>query len=63
MKRLATFLKATTLGGLFVVLPLIVVFMLLTKAVMTVHGLAQSLMQKMAGEESGARIFQFSPRY
>ena len=57
MKRLGEFLKATTLGGLFVVLPLIVVFGLLTKAVMTVHGLAQSLVEKMAGQHSEAAHF------
>jgi len=52
MKRLAAFLKATTLGGLFVVLPLIVVFGLLGKVVMGVHGVAESLMNKLAGEGS-----------
>jgi uncharacterized membrane protein len=57
MKRLGIFLKATTLGGLFVVLPLIVVVGLLTKAVMGVHAAAQSLMVKMAGQESEAAHF------
>jgi uncharacterized membrane protein len=57
MKRLAAFLKATTLGGLFVVLPLIVIFGLLAKAVMGVHGVAQSLMAKLAGEGSEAAHF------
>jgi uncharacterized membrane protein len=57
MKRLAAFLKATTLGGFFVVLPLIVLFALLTKAVMTVRTAAQSLMEKIAGEESEAAQF------
>jgi uncharacterized membrane protein len=57
MKRLAAFFKATTLGGLFVVLPLIVVVGLLTKAVMTVHTAAQALMEKMAGKESEAAHF------
>jgi uncharacterized membrane protein len=57
MKRLAAFLKATTLGGLFVVLPLIVVFGLLTKAVMGVHAVAHSLMEKIAGQESEAAHF------
>ena len=52
MKRLAAFLKATTLGGLFVVLPLIVIFGLLAKGVMGVHGVAQSLMAKLAGQGS-----------
>jgi hypothetical protein len=49
MKRLAAFLKTTTLGGLFVVLPLLVVLGLLTKLVMGVHTVAGSLMGKIAG--------------
>jgi uncharacterized membrane protein len=52
MKQLAAFLKATTLGGLFVVLPLIVVFGLLGKVMMGVHRVAESLMNKLAGQES-----------
>lgn len=57
MKRLAAFLKTTTLGGLFVVLPLIVVLGLLTKLVMGVHAAAQSVMAKLAGEGSEAAHF------
>ena len=57
MKRLALFLKTTTLGGLFVVLPLMVVFGLLAKVVMGVHEAAESLMTKMAGEHSEAAHF------
>ena len=57
MKRLASFLHATTLGGLFVVLPVVVVFALLTKAVMGVHGVAQSIMAKLVGEGSEAAHF------
>jgi uncharacterized membrane protein len=57
MKRLAAFLKATTRGGLFVVLPLIIVLAVLTKAVMTVHAVAQSIVGKLAGEDSEAAHF------
>jgi uncharacterized membrane protein len=57
MKRIAAFLKATTIGGLFVVLPIVLVFALLAKAVMTVHGIAQSLVEKMAGQHSEAAHF------
>ena len=57
MKRLAAFLKTTTLGGLFVVLPLIVVLGLLTKLVMGVHAAAESVMAKLAGKESEAAHF------
>jgi uncharacterized membrane protein len=52
MKRFAAFLKATTLGGLFVVLPLIVVFGLLGKLFIGVHGVAETLMKKLTGQES-----------
>ena len=57
MKRLAAFLHATTLGGLFVVLPVVVVLALVTKAVTVVHGVAQSIMTKLAGEGSEAAHF------
>jgi uncharacterized membrane protein len=57
MKRLAAFLKATTLGGLFVVLPLIVVFLLLTKAVMGVRSAVQTIVERLAGQESEAAQF------
>lgn len=57
MKRLAVFLKTTTLGGLFVVLPLLVVLGLLAKLVMGVHAAAQSVMAKIAGEQSEAAHF------
>jgi hypothetical protein len=57
MNRLFAFFKATTRGGLFVVLPIVVVCALLTKAVMTVRTAAQSLMEKVAGQESGAAQF------
>ena len=57
MKRIAAFLKTTILGGLFVVLPLIVVLGIMTKLVMGVHDVAESLMNKMAGEHSEAAHF------
>ena len=57
MKRLASFLHATTLGGLFVVLPVVVLLVVLAKAVMIVHGVAQSIMTKLAGEGSEAAHF------
>jgi len=57
MKRFSGFLKATTLGGLFVVLPLIVVLGIMTKLVMGIHEAAESLMNKMAGEHSEAAHF------
>lgn len=57
MKRLALFLKTTTLGGLFVVLPLMVVLALLAKVVMGVHAAAQAVMAKLAGEGSEAAHF------
>ena len=57
MKRLAAFLKTTTLGGLFVVLPLLVVLGLLAKLVMGVHAVALSVMAKLTGEGSEAAHF------
>ncbi len=57
MKRLAAFLKATTLGGLFVVLPLIIFAGLSAKAVLGIRAAAQALMEKMAGEGSEAAQF------
>ena len=57
MKQLGAFLKTTTLGGLFVVLPLIVVFGLLAKVVMGVHAGAESLMNKLVGGQSEAAHF------
>jgi uncharacterized membrane protein len=57
MKRLAEFLKTTILGGLFVVLPLIVVLGIMTKLVMGIHDAAESAMAKMAGEQSEAAHF------
>jgi uncharacterized membrane protein len=57
MKRIAAFLKTTTLGGLFVLLPLIVVLGIMAKLVMGVHDSAESLMNKLAGEQSDAAHF------
>jgi hypothetical protein len=57
MKRPAAFLKATTLGGLFVVLPLIVVFGLMAKVAMGVHEVAEPVMAKITGEHSDAAHF------
>lgn len=57
MKRLSTFLKTTTLGGLFVFLPVMLAFVLVAKAVMGVRAGAGALMEKIAGQGSGAAQF------
>ncbi len=57
MKRLAAFLKATTLGGLFVLLPVVVVFGIAAKTVLGVHAAAQSIMEKLTGQDSEAAHF------
>lgn len=57
MKRIAAFLKATTLGGLFVLLPVIVVFILIGKAVVTTHSAALAIMDSLAGHDSVAAEF------
>lgn len=43
MKRLAAFLKATTLGGLFVLLPVVVVLGIAAKTVLGVRETAQTV--------------------
>lgn len=57
MKRLAAFLKATTLGGLFVLLPVVAVFVLLAKAVVTTHSMAHAVMEKITDKDSVAEDF------
>jgi len=57
MKRIAAFLKATTLGGLFVLLPVVVVLFLLTQTVVTVHSVAHALMEQVTGQDSVADEF------
>ncbi len=57
MKRLAAFLKATTLGGLVVLLPVVVVLGVAAKTVLGVRGVAQSFMEKIAGGNSDAAHF------
>lgn len=57
MKRLAAFLKATTLGGLFVLLPVVVVFGLLAKTVLGVRDTAHAIMVKFTGQHSEADQF------
>ncbi len=57
MKRLVLFLKATTLGGLFVVLPLAVLILVATRVVLEIHAAAKTLIEKLAGEASGAAQF------
>jgi uncharacterized membrane protein len=57
MKRLVLFLKATTLGGLFVVLPLFVLILLATRLVLEIHTAAKTLIGKLAGESSEAAHF------
>lgn len=57
MKRIAAFLKATTLGGLFVLLPVAVLFVLVTKIVVTTRSGAQALMETFAGHDSVAAEF------
>lgn len=52
MKRIAAFLKATTLGGLFVLLPVVVLFVLVTKIAVSMRSGAQALMETFAGHDS-----------
>ncbi|HCN78075.1 MAG TPA: hypothetical protein DIT13_12885 [Verrucomicrobiales bacterium] len=57
MKRIAAFLKATTLGGLFMLLPLVVILILVGKVIVTTHSAAQSVMDSLAGHDSVAAEF------
>ncbi|MGB8169961.1 MAG: DUF502 domain-containing protein [Chthoniobacteraceae bacterium] len=57
MKRLAAFLKATTLGGLFVVLPVVVVLGLAAKTVLGMRAAGQSILEMMMGQDSAAVHF------
>lgn len=57
MKRLAAFLKATTLGGLFVLLPVAVVVGIVVRTVIGVREAAQSIMAKLAGHDSEVAQF------
>ena len=52
MKRFGAFLLATTLAGLFVVLPAMLVLVLLSKTVLTVHALAKTMMTGLTGQHS-----------
>ena len=57
MKRLAAFLKATTLGGLFVLLPIAVVCGVAAKTVIAARTAAQSIMEKITGQDSTVAQF------
>lgn len=57
MKRITGFIKTTTLGGLFVVLPAMVVSLLLAKMVTGIRAGAGTVMEKLLGQESGAAQF------
>jgi uncharacterized membrane protein len=57
MKRLAAFVKATTLGGLFVVLPAAVVLVVTAKTVFGVREAVKAVMEKLTGEGSAAGNF------
>jgi uncharacterized membrane protein len=57
VNRLAAFLKATTLGGLFVLLPVVVIFAIAAKTVIGVRESAQVVMEKLAGQNSAEAHF------
>ena len=57
MKRIAEFLKATTVGGLFVLLPVIIVAGLIGHGVSSVRNAVQALIEKIAGEHAVSEEF------
>ncbi len=52
MKRIAAFLKATTLGGLFVLLPVVMLFVMIAKVVVTMRSAAQAVLGALSGQGS-----------
>jgi uncharacterized membrane protein len=57
VKRIANFRKTTTLGGLFVVLPVVVVCAGLARTVLVARNAAQSILEKLTGRDSAAVHF------
>lgn len=57
MKRISAFLKATTLGGLFILLPLMIVLGVAVRVVAGVREATEAVMKKMTGEGSFADEF------
>jgi uncharacterized membrane protein len=58
MKRLAEFLKATTMGGLFVLLPVIIVIGVFGHGISSVRDVVQPLIDMVAWERAVAEVFQ-----
>ena len=54
MKSIFTFLKTTTLGGLFLLLPGVILMLVVAKAAAGVKSTAEALMDKLAGPDSEA---------
>lgn len=57
MKRIAAFLKATTLGGLFVLLPVAVIVGIAVRTVVVAREAAQSIMERLTGQDSTVAQF------
>lgn len=57
MKRISAFLKATTLGGLFILLPLMIVLGVAIRVVAGVRSATETVMEKLAGKGSFADEF------
>ncbi|MBL9145134.1 MAG: DUF502 domain-containing protein [Verrucomicrobiaceae bacterium] len=57
MKRIAAFLKATTLGGLFVLMPVAVIVGIAVKTVVVAREAAQSIMERLTGQDSTVAQF------
>ena len=57
MKRIAAFFKATTLGGLFVLLPFVVVSGVLVKIVVGARETAQDILENLTEKDSEAVHF------
>lgn len=57
MKQIAAFLKATTLGGLFVLLPIVILFGLFGKTAVGLRDTVEAIMVKTAGQDSAEAHF------
>jgi len=57
MNRITAFIKATTLGGLFILLPLIIVLVVIGRLIIGVRDAAQAMMEKVTGEGTIADEF------
>src|SRR6187549_3447770 len=57
MKRLGAFIKTTTLGGLFVLLPIVILFSVAATVVLATRATAKAAIAMVAGKQADAVAF------